>query len=382
MTSDRLYTTLERWFSRATPNSGVRRVADLHVAVTSDIGLVREENQDRVGAMQFQDWDGTTLMLVALGDGMGGMRDGAACASMTLAMFFADFATSHGRDYEARLLRAVQAANNSVHKRYRGTGGATLSAVLVTELGRVFAVNVGDSRIYQFGWRLLRQITIDDTIAGQLSRRGESFHGGNELLQFVGIGPEIEPHIFETEEAFGESGLLLTSDGVHFLPKESMEAVMTHAPEPAMGMKRLVDLAKWSGGPDNASAALVTAPPARMSGERTANSVSVDVWDPFGEVQCLILGAEHPEDRQSQKPDLAPTPNAAKKTRPPRKRVAKSAEQPLRAGKDKIQNEAMPPPTDEARDEGKVEETGEGKEVNKPDAPQLIIDFPNKTPDQ
>lgn len=425
MTSDRLYTTLERWFSRKTSNSGIRRVADLQVAVTSDIGLVREENQDRVAAMRFQDADGSTLVVVALGDGMGGMRDGAACAAMTLAKFFSDFAMSRGSDYGGRLLHAVRAANDTVHMRYRGGGGATLSAVLVGEFGKVFAVNVGDSRIYRVGRRLLRQITIDDTLAGQLSHRGEGLHRSNELLQFVGIGPEIEPHVFETEGAFGESGLLLTSDGVHFLPRESMEAVLSHAPEPALGMKRLVDLAKWCGGHDNASAALITALPPSSSGERSEDSVSVDVWDPFGELQCLILGAERQKAHDSPAPraDVAPSATAVlKKNKSPRKKLEKGVEHSPREVKDRSrdkpkvaarsestievqsepENVTKSEPTHSARteakdeagkaaddgtemeskNESKLEEKGGGKDANKPDAPQLIIDFPNKTPGQ
>ncbi|MBN3723938.1 hypothetical protein G3N92_07020 [Burkholderia sp. Ac-20379] len=319
--------------------------------------------------MRFRDSDASSVVLVALADGMGGMRDGGQCAAMVLARFFADFASSTGKDYESRLLAAVLAANRTVHERFSGGGGATLSAILATQSGKIFAVNVGDSRIYRFGWRLLQQLTTDDTLAGQLNRKSEGI-GSNELLQFVGIGREIEPHVFETENDFGTTGFLLTSDGVHFLPKESMEAVMSHAPEPPIGMKRLVDLAKWSGGHDNASAALVLAPPAPISDLADDAYLAVEVWDPFGDVQCVIFAKQPPKVVVENSRIVPPTPKvekvATKKSRAPRKQKNKTS-----------------PAMRQEKDSGAMGGTGtpsaEVKGEDKPNAPQLIIDFPNKS---
>ncbi len=45
---------LFNWFMRQTTNSAVRRVADLPIALATDMGLVRTENQDRIAIFRVQ----------------------------------------------------------------------------------------------------------------------------------------------------------------------------------------------------------------------------------------------------------------------------------------------------------------------------------------
>ncbi|QHE84900.1 hypothetical protein [Hydrogenophaga sp. BPS33] len=72
---------------RRTAPSGVRRVAPLKAAVASDVGVVRDENQDRVAIVRGCDGAGSIFVVAALADGIGGMKNGAECASLTLGTF-------------------------------------------------------------------------------------------------------------------------------------------------------------------------------------------------------------------------------------------------------------------------------------------------------
>lgn len=288
MTTESFEHHLHDWLMRKTGSGAVRRVADLSAAVASNVGLVRTDNQDRAAVLRFSEQAGQQSFLFVVCDGMGGMADGAKCAAKALASFSAAFmrSSSHS-NAKARLMQAASTANNAVYKLYRGSGGATLSAVLFQSNAPSYWVNIGDSRIYHFGGRLLHQITVDDTLAGQLAREPSSYDGRSELLQFAGSGPMAEPHVGDLAETAGDSVFLITTDGVHYLPINVMQELIIHAPDSVIVARRLMDLATWFGGHDNATLAIAC--PAKMFADDVSDikSNTVEVWDAFGEIRFL-----------------------------------------------------------------------------------------------
>jgi len=278
---------LTTWFLRKTTQNGVRRIDPLSGAVASDVGNVREENQDRVAISRGKDRLGRVFAVAALADGIGGMRNGAECAATTLGCFLGailEEAQSYNNDTHQWLLLAVRRANLIVHSKFRGNGGSTLVAVIICE-GMAHWLSVGDSRVYSSKGSALLQLSVDDTIAGQLGKPGQADLEQSRLLQFIGIGESLEPHIEPLDVASTES-VLLTSDGVHFMASAPnwLGLIVGHASEPGLCVRRLIELSKWCGGPDNASAAMISV----ASAAKTAPGYSCfEVWDPFGELQII-----------------------------------------------------------------------------------------------
>lgn len=185
---------------------------------------------------------------IAVSDGMGGMIDGEHCAILTLATFFRELLNNRQMPLESRLRTATLSANAAVFRFAGGKGGATLSAVLIDQTGQGALVNVGDSRIYAVSHNdQLQRLTVDDTLE-------EAFGGhGRELVQFVGLGDGIAPRVTSFGPGFDQ--LLLTSDGVHFIPPDLLQAIILKAQDPRRAADRLLALARWLGGPDNATIA-------------------------------------------------------------------------------------------------------------------------------
>jgi serine/threonine protein phosphatase PrpC len=277
------------WLSRKTAMSAIRRVADLPIAMATDVGVVRKENEDRVAVARGCYTGGGSYVLAAVCDGMGGMADGAVCASLGLGAFFAEFfALANNKSArESVLVTSAMKANSEVYSRYRGAGGTTLSAVLIDADKSVYWLNVGDSRIYQYAERGLIQLTKDDTIAGQLEDRDPAFEGSADLLQYVGIGPDLEPHTARFLD-LPETKLLLTSDGVHYLHADLMAKLASHAPDSANFIRRLIDLSKWCGGHDNATALILSPTEFHGSMLSSADPALYEVWDAFGELQLVV----------------------------------------------------------------------------------------------
>jgi serine/threonine protein phosphatase PrpC len=283
-TLSQLQSRLYKWLMRRTTASAIRRVGELPVAIISDIGNVRKENQDRLAVLKVQLELDESFLVIALCDGMGGMAEGSACASQAIASFFISCISNRNIAPSNRLAIAAQDANRQVCDLYKGGGGGTLSAVLFDSNGGMTGVNIGDSRIYSYREGMLEQITIDDTLAGLRPKANDDLHARNELLQYIGMGDGLEPHIIESPSSWDL--MLLTSDGTHYFDKGVMQMVIQNAREPAVAARRLVEIAKWCGGRDNASMAIVA--PMIVKEHLLDDAGLIQVWDPFGELQMFV----------------------------------------------------------------------------------------------
>ncbi len=369
---------LTAWLMRRTATSGVRRVAPISAALATEVGEVRGENQDRIAIARGRDRLGRPFAIAALADGIGGMRQGAECAALSLGSLFASVVHEATLSIDSRqwLLRGVHGANDDVHAKLHGEGGSTLAAVLIAGDGSTHWVSVGDSRVYQANGSKLRQLSTDDTIAGQLGRGGDAGFEQSKLIQFIGIGKPLEASVSNLDLHIG-GAVFLTTDGVHFLDSTPwFSQLIKHAADPGICVRRLVELSKWCGGPDNASAAMVAVGGAIDDGMPHIDGC-VEIWDPFGELQVIV---ELP--RLPTAPALiAPAPIAPQIASPSISKLS-SGETPQAAKS--YQESAGPTPQKKGRPSRKgkgapVRDQQVEKAKAKPDVPQLLIEFPNKT---
>lgn len=301
---------LSGWLQRQTSPSGVRKVVPAYGALASEIGNVRSENQDKAAIVKSVDGYGAPFVAALVTDGIGGMRDGSQCAALAIGAFVAELSQSSKQDASrpARWLeQSINAANLAVFREYLGNGGSTLVAVILHGNGGVHWVSAGDSRIYKLSQNELTQLTVDDTIAGQLGKKGVIPPEQSRILQFVGMGPEFSPH-FGSEVWRHDDQYVLTTDGVHYLSEsfEIFSRLVSQSEEIGFTAKRLIDLARWCGGPDNATVAVLRLPP-ESAGMNSGDEDGLSIWDAFGELQIQVQvesGVNVRSDTQSPMVDL------------------------------------------------------------------------------
>jgi serine/threonine protein phosphatase PrpC len=289
-----LSSQIATWLSRAIPKTSILAVEEFSAALGTTTGEDRSENQDRVVAARYVDPNrrGSSFLLFALCDGMGGMLDGAKCAEIALSVVLESLiAGSNTDDSQSRIRNAIFSANAAVNQRYNGRGGTTLSAVLINEQGSVIAVSIGDSRIYDApNWKRIRQISVDDTIAGELQRlRGikptdSSVDYLDRIAQYVGLGTGIEPRFYILRSDMGKLAFLLTSDGAHLLPPQTFEQVIINAGTPREIVRRLITSSLWYGGRDNASVIAVSGEVSSFKSalQSTTGAEVLELWDSTG----------------------------------------------------------------------------------------------------
>jgi serine/threonine protein phosphatase PrpC len=250
----------------------------LTVAKISDIGQVRERNEDSYLAMDItlQNDDGLTpLGLYIVADGMGGHQKGEVASSLAVQVsahhiiqdVFLPFLSGHEQDGSRRpineaLIQAVQAANIAVHQQVP-EAGTTLTVALVFGR-RVYVAHVGDSRAYIFNQASLRQITQDHSLVARLVELGQAtpeealtHTHRNVLYRAVGQAGSLEVDTYMQPLPVG-SCLLLCSDGLWgMVADEEIAHILTYAPTPHKALEQLATTANQNGGDDNITAVLV-----------------------------------------------------------------------------------------------------------------------------
>jgi len=372
---------LTAWFMRRTAPSAVRRVAPLKAVLASDVGMTREENQDRVALVRSIDRNGSPFILAALADGIGGMKQGAECAALTLATFIDAVIceAQHAVDAEGWLRKASHEANRAVHARQGGYGGSTLAAILFAKGYPALWLSVGDSRVYHVTEAKMTQLSKDDTLEGQL---GKQVEGGrrSELLQFVGIGDGLEPHI-EPVPLYLSGTLMLTSDGVHFINADYLGKVAHYAQDLGVCARRFMELARMLGGPDNASVVALGVDALSAASAPEVDS-AYEVWDPFGELHVIV---DHYRSYPSKASSRAPASATVDEGSPA---LSGHTESEGKQARDPAPVEApakRKPSKQKGRGNRKAKEKdvkGESEDERQADgeAPQLFIEFPHKAP--
>lgn len=276
--------SLQVWFSRQLPEHALNQCWEIPFVLSSDIGLVRKENQDRVAALHTGKKSVNPLFAIAVVDGMGGMRDGGVCASLALSSFFYALIQYRNLEIKDRANAAIKLANKQVYEIYQGSGGATLTAILIDSDGNRLFVHLGDTRIYTFGFNAkVQRHTIDDSLA-------EAVGGsGRELLQFVGMGESMQPKISELTDT-GEF-CAITTDGVHSIEEKTLNKIFINSSDIKQISERLCDVSKWCGGHDNSTSAILSLK--EISEALSRYEVNgIRIWDAQGDLTALWLREE------------------------------------------------------------------------------------------
>lgn len=265
----------------------------LSVAIQTDVGRVRSNNEDSNGHAWLR--DGSLFVMVA--DGMGGHEAGEVASSLAVQVVEDVVGRDPVADPRERLYNALLEANESIldEGRRGGKGGMGTTSVCAIIRGReVHVALVGDSRLYQFRRGHLVWRTVDHTRVQMLIDHGEiteeeaRVHPEAGMLtralghQRMADGRPLVPDVIGEPLAIEDGdGLVLSSDGLHDLIEDWEIGRLVAGKDGDEAAQALVELACERGGHDNVTVAVVIVgdrfteydpnyvPPAREKAEAT-----------------------------------------------------------------------------------------------------------------
>lgn len=250
----------------------------------TDIGMKRKVNQD---SHLFKKYSNKTCLCVVC-DGMGGAKGGEEASKIAskkflevMDNFLAPYIGNKNKQVTAQEIKkalstALDIANESVYN-YARTHigmkgmGTTLVATLIIDK-TVFAINVGDSRVYFLKGNKIKQITKDHSYvqylidAGQItSEEACNSPNKNVITRAVGTEDEVEGDVYKEVVTEGTFVLLCTDGLVNFVDEATMCDIVSNDYNARtideIGLKirarKLVDTANNNGGSDNITALIV-----------------------------------------------------------------------------------------------------------------------------
>lgn len=244
------------------------RSVDLRYGAATDVGLVREVNEDSLLAQP-------PVFVVA--DGMGGHDGGDVASGLVVAEFGAladaGYDPARGAETVAATLQACQDRIEAHAARQRAAGhpsyqaGTTaVAAILVEDDGgpRWLLANLGDSRAYRLEAGRLEQVTVDHSLvqelveAGTITADDASHHPERHVVtRALGAPGPVEADYFLLP-LDAAARLLLCSDGVTgMLDDDTIASILDHATDAAEAATALVGAAVAAGGLDNATAVVI-----------------------------------------------------------------------------------------------------------------------------
>ena len=246
----------------------------MKLAGKTDVGRVRQENQDDYRAGELP--GGAVWALVC--DGMGGAKGGREASQGACNVFENFFQEQYAQcgagQEEPFLKKALLYANRFVfqkaaHEEALAGMGTTAVCALVRS-GNVYLCHAGDSRAYLIRDGKLTQLTHDHSYVQELvdcgtitEEEAEHHPQKNIITKALGVDYRLEPE-FTAAKLKREDRLLLCTDGLtNMVPVEEMEELLAQGTFYDLP-DRLIEAANAHGGSDNITALLLAVEPTEV----------------------------------------------------------------------------------------------------------------------
>ncbi len=241
----------------------------MKISAKSDVGAVRQNNQDFCLSGEFA--DGVTWALVC--DGMGG-ANGGNIASESAARTISEKINSgyhqamNDNSMKHLIVSAIEAANATVFSHARNDtalkGMGTTVVLAIIKNDSLYIAHVGDSRIYVITDESITQLTNDHSVVQLMIERGEISYDEakehpqkNVITRALGVDDTVR--IDYSQEIYNTGDIvLLCSDGLtNFVEDERIKEICNTYDGYSLA-DILIDEANRNGGGDNVTVVTVT----------------------------------------------------------------------------------------------------------------------------
>src|SRR5215469_4004003 len=215
--------------ARSSPSPSSTSMLNLEFAQISDVGRVRDHNEDYFGhALPASETEGRTHgWLFAVADGVGGEERGEVASQTAIESIVAGFrAAPRGEAHTVLMPRLVQSANTRIYElgKAASPGGSRMATTIVScafRYDRVVVAHVGDSRCYLIRRGAAMQITRDHTVVAEQVRLGllseqEAAQAQTRHLLSRSLGNDLFVNVeIGDRQVQADDVLLLCCDGLH-----------------------------------------------------------------------------------------------------------------------------------------------------------------------
>jgi protein phosphatase len=245
----------------------------LEVSAVTDVGKVRDHNEDNFLVHPKSDTNFITPVLIAVADGMGGHNAGEIASKLTvdtlkdLVSLKTIGINKNATEIQETIAKIVKNINltvfeKSTHPNLQGMG-TTLTALLIHK-NNLYYAHVGDSRAYILRNNRIVQITEDHSwVAQQValgildSDQASTHPNRNWITRAIGLNREVEVDSGYLDVTDYDR-ILICSDGLYSLVSDAEISGIIFENDSDIAVDELIALANSRGGTDNVTVMLAT----------------------------------------------------------------------------------------------------------------------------
>ena len=261
---------------------------EIKAVVLSDVGCVRQNNEDSARFMKPSNDLSRKGVLVIVADGMGGHAAGEIASQIAVETISEIYFKTENETLNC-LSKAFQLANQKIYaasqskSSQRGMG--TTCTTVVIQQQKIYFGQVGDSRFYHLHEGKLYQVSTDQTMVQQLVQQGKitpeevkNHPDRNVLTNAMGTKPSIEIDVQQSTLNFeANDRLMLCSDGLYEYLKENEIAEYLTFPTIREAAQAMIDTAKYRGGHDNITVIVMEQVPVNQDVNDKSTTAEIDI---------------------------------------------------------------------------------------------------------
>jgi len=237
----------------------------IELANVTDPGCEREENEDyyAYAEPQADEEFHRKGRLAVVADGMGGYEGGRVASGIAVEVVRDTYLAEPAAEPHDALIAAFHNAHAAIQEQARNdphlsSMGTTCTAAVVRD-HQLYYGHVGDSRLYMLRDGAISRVTRDHSHVGGLVEEGRltleeaAVHPErNVLTAALGMSGSVEADFSEQPIALMSGDILLIcTDGLHGLVSDEEMLSVASTAAPSEACRKLVEMAKQRGGPDN-----------------------------------------------------------------------------------------------------------------------------------
>lgn len=233
----------------------------------SESGKKRKINEDSVGIFRTE-----FGLLVIVSDGLGGGLNGEFASKNTIKKIYKSFVKSLEIDLLKRIKDSIESANHFIYQKSNGNlnfkGMASTCEVLLLNGTTFYWGHIGDSRIYIYKEKKLKQLTKDHSIVQELMDKGkikfkEAKTDKRKNIVAKAIGncqiPEIDTSKLVISERTPVKFFICTDGVSSVVSDEELKEFLSYE-DMQSSSNALMKLIERRGSPDNYSFVIISTP--------------------------------------------------------------------------------------------------------------------------
>ena len=239
----------------------------MQIAYQSSKGMVRDKNEDAVGAYT----NSRQIRLAIIADGIGGNNAGEVASKMTVSYLGQQFENSEVANLTAakkwlgdQLVEANQRIVDYAATSADLAGMGTTMVATLNQDNQFLVANIGDSRGYVLHDGELIQLTEDHSYVNELVKNGditpdEAEHNPykNIITKSLGINADATADYHEYQSSVGDQVLLCTDGLTNMVSPEEIKATLAEPISVTDKCVKLIEQANQNGGADNITVLLI-----------------------------------------------------------------------------------------------------------------------------